>query len=155
MSGTMPPLLNTSSDGVASLNNPLVKLYYLKCIVLCKSQIWTEWFRIHYRGYKFLFTINTKLRSNRISNISELLSAIHDNILHCISRNSSVSTALGYGLDDRGSRIQFLAVAGDFSLHHRVQNGSGAHPASYPMGIGGSFPGSKAAGVWNWPLTSI
>jgi hypothetical protein len=25
-------------------------------------------------------------------------------------------------------------VAGNFSLHHRVQNGSGAHPASYPMG---------------------
>jgi hypothetical protein len=27
-----------------------------------------------------------------------------------------------------------------------VQTGSGAHPASYPMGTGGSFPGSKA-----WP----
>jgi hypothetical protein len=24
---------------------------------------------------------------------------------------------------------------------HRVQNGSGAHPASYPMGTKGSFPG--------------
>jgi hypothetical protein len=23
-----------------------------------------------------------------------------------------------------------------FSLHHRVQNGSGAYPASYPMGTG-------------------
>jgi len=34
-------------------------------------------------------------------------------------------------------------------------NGSGAHPASYPMGIRGSFPGDKAAGAWNWPLTSI
>jgi hypothetical protein len=29
---------------------------------------------------------------------------------------------------------------GNFSLHHRVQNGSGAHPASYPMGTGGLFP---------------
>jgi hypothetical protein len=37
--------------------------------------------------------------------------------------------------------------AGNFSLHHRVQNGSGAHPASYPMGNRGSFPGSKAAGA--------
>jgi len=26
-------------------------------------------------------------------------------------------------------------------------NGSGAHPASYPMGIRGSFPGDKAAGA--------
>jgi hypothetical protein len=41
----------------------------------------------------------------------------------------------------------FPAGAGNFSLHHRVQNGSGAHPASYPMGTRGSFPGSKAAGV--------
>jgi hypothetical protein len=55
--------------------------------------------------------------------------------------------ALGYGLDDRGSGIQFPARAGNFSLHHRIQNGSEAHPASYPMGTGGSFPGGKAAGA--------
>jgi hypothetical protein len=29
-------------------------------------------------------------------------------------------------LDDRSSRVRFLAGAGNFSLHHRVQNGSGA-----------------------------
>jgi len=29
------------------------------------------------------------------------------------------------------------------------------HPDSYPMGTRGSFPGSKAAGARNWPLTSI
>jgi hypothetical protein len=34
----------------------------------------------------------------------------------------------------------------DFLFHHRVQNGCGAHPASYPMGTRGSFPGGKAAG---------
>jgi hypothetical protein len=48
--------------------------------------------------------------------------------------HSSVGIALGYGLDDRGSRIRFSAKAGNFSLHHRVQNGSGAHPASCPVG---------------------
>jgi hypothetical protein len=37
---------------------------------------------------------------------------------------------LGYGLDDRGSRVRFPEEAWNFSLHHRVQNGSGAHPAS-------------------------
>jgi hypothetical protein len=31
------------------------------------------------------------------------------------------------------------------TLQHRVQNGSGAHPASYPMGTRGSFPGVKLA----------
>jgi hypothetical protein len=63
------------------------------------------------------------------------------------SRDSSGGIALGYGLDDRGSRVRFLAGAENFSLHHRVQNGFGAHPASYPMGTGGSFPGGKAAGA--------
>jgi hypothetical protein len=51
--------------------------------------------------------------------------------------------ALGYGLHYRGSRFRFPAGAGNFSLHHRVQNGSGAHPASYPMGTRGSFSGVK------------
>jgi len=46
-------------------------------------------------------------------------------------------------------------LKGEFSLHHRVQNGSGVHPASYPMGTRGSFPGCKAAESWSWPLTSI
>jgi hypothetical protein len=64
-----------------------------------------------------------------------------------MSRDSSVVIALGYGLDDRGSRFRFLAGAGNFSLHHRVQNSSGAHPASYAMGNGGSFPRGKAAGA--------
>jgi hypothetical protein len=57
---------------------------------------------------------------------------------------SSVGIALGYGLDDRGSRVRFPAGTGNFSLHHRVQNGSGAHPASYPMGTRGCFPEGEA-----------
>jgi hypothetical protein len=31
----------------------------------------------------------------------------------------------------------------EFSLLHNVQTDTGAHPASYPMGTGGSFPGGK------------
>jgi hypothetical protein len=30
--------------------------------------------------------------------------------------------------------VRFLAEAGNFYFHHSVRNGSGAHPASYPMG---------------------
>jgi hypothetical protein len=63
------------------------------------------------------------------------------------SHDSSVGIALGYGLDDWGSRIQFLVGAGNVSLHHCVQNSSGAHPASYLMGTRGSFSGGKAAGA--------
>jgi hypothetical protein len=63
----------------------------------------------------------------------------------CIKSRDSV-TALGYGLDDWGSRVRFSAVAGNFSLQHRVQNASGTHPASYPMGTRGSFPVVKRPG---------
>jgi len=48
-----------------------------------------------------------------------------------------------------------LIILHTFSLHHRIQNGSGAHPASYLMGTRGSFPDGKAAEAWNWPLTSM
>jgi len=47
--------------------------------------------------------------------------------------------------------VRFPAGAGNFSLLHRVQTGSGAHP----MGIGGSLPEGKAARAWSWPLTSF
>jgi hypothetical protein len=63
------------------------------------------------------------------------------------SRDSSVGIALGYGLDDVGSRVRFPAGAGNLSLYHRVQNGCGAHPASYPVTTRGSFSGGKAAGA--------
>jgi hypothetical protein len=61
------------------------------------------------------------------------------------SRDSLVGIALGYGLDNWGSRVQFPPGAGNFSLRHCVQNGSGAHPASYSVGTGGSFHGDKVA----------
>jgi hypothetical protein len=46
----------------------------------------------------------------------------------------------------RQAGVKFLAGAGKFSLLHRVQTGSGSHPASYAMGTRGPFPGGKAAG---------
>jgi hypothetical protein len=45
--------------------------------------------------------------------------------LNLLSHTSSVVIALGYGLDDRDSRVRVPAGAGNFSLNHRVQNGSG------------------------------
>jgi hypothetical protein len=102
------------------------------------------------------------LYSDRVGRILLALAfncAVTDGLLQVTliqrSRGSSVGIALGYGLGDRGSRVRFSAGAGNFSLHHRVQNGSGARQASYPTGTRGSFPGDKAAGAWNWPLTSI
>jgi hypothetical protein len=74
---------------------------------------------------------------------------------------------MGYGLDDLGSRVRIVVGAGNFSLYHRVQNGSGAHPASYPMGIGDlslglrrpgresdhSTPSSAEVNVWSYTST--
>jgi hypothetical protein len=68
-------------------------------------------------------------------------------LLGIIMLTDVLTFELGYGLDDRGSRVRFPVGAGNFSLHHRVQNGSGAHTASYRMGTRGSFPESKAAGA--------
>jgi hypothetical protein len=62
------------------------------------------------------------------------------------SRDSSVGIALGYGLDDRGYRVQFSATVGNFSLHHRVRKDSGAHPASYPTATRCSFLRNKRLG---------
>jgi hypothetical protein len=60
------------------------------------------------------------------------------------SRNSSVDRAcVRAGL--LGVRVP--AAAGNFPLHHRVQTGSVAHPASYPMRTRGSFPGGTVAGA--------
>jgi hypothetical protein len=80
--------------------------------------------------------------------VSELPRLLHITCSYHLTysrRDSSVAIALGYGLDDRGSRVRFPAGAGNFSLHHRVQTGSGTHPASYPVGTRDSFPGGKAA----------
>jgi hypothetical protein len=64
-----------------------------------------------------------------------------------MSPDNSVGMATGYGLDDRMIEVLFPVAGGNFSLRHHVQTGSGAHPASYPMGTGSSFPGGKAAGA--------
>jgi hypothetical protein len=62
---------------------------------------------------------------------------------------SLVGIATSYGLDDRGSGVQFPAGAGNFSLLHRVQNGSGARlppiqwvPKALSLGV--KRPGREA-----------
>jgi hypothetical protein len=57
------------------------------------------------------------------------------------SRGSLGNIVSDYGLDDRSSIPDRTE---DFSSSPCVQTSSGAHPTSYPMGTGGSFPGGKA-----------
>jgi hypothetical protein len=56
---------------------------------------------------------------------------------------SSVSVVSGYGLHDRAIGVRSPAGVKDFSSSLCVQTGSGAHPASCPVGTGGIFPGGK------------
>jgi len=49
---------------------------------------------------------------------------------------------LGYRMDDKGS-IPGKGNGGNFFLRHRLQIGSGAHPATYSMGTGSLIPGMK------------
>jgi hypothetical protein len=58
-----------------------------------------------------------------------------------MSRGSSVGIATGWT-----ARIRFPVGSKDFSLLYSVQNGSGAHPTSYPMSTRGSIPGVKRPG---------
>jgi len=44
----------------------------------------------------------------------------------------------------------FYKINSHVYLRHRIQIGSGTHPVSYEMDIGG-----KTARAWSWPLTSI
>jgi hypothetical protein len=55
------------------------------------------------------------------------------------SRGSSVSLTT-----DWTTGVRSPTEAEDFSSSLCVQTGSGAHPASYQMGTGGSFPGGEA-----------
>jgi hypothetical protein len=48
-----------------------------------------------------------------------------------------------YRPDNRTIEVRFPAEAVNFASSLCVQTGSEAHPASYPMGTGGSFPGGK------------
>jgi hypothetical protein len=58
-----------------------------------------------------------------------------------------LSVTCRHGVNDRMIDVRKPAGAGNFSLRHSVQTGSGAHPASYPMGgTRGSFPGVKRPG---------
>jgi hypothetical protein len=62
------------------------------------------------------------------------------------SRDSSVGIATGYGLDDRGVGVPSPGGGKNFHFSMSFRPFSGAHPASYPMGTGGSFPGVKRQG---------
>jgi hypothetical protein len=71
-----------------------------------------------------------------------LLSIYFSSYIQAIGGISGAGIATGWT-----AGVRFPAGARDFSLLHSIHTASGAHPASYPMGTGGSFAGCKAAGA--------
>jgi hypothetical protein len=115
--------------------------------------------KVHYRAHEsppYLLTYSLTPSCRIFLNSWYSLSSSTANFLYGKSRDSSVGIALVYGLDDKFSRFRFPeGVGGNFFLQNRVHNGSGVHPASYPMDTRGCFSKGKAAAAWSWPLTSI
>jgi hypothetical protein len=68
---------------------------------------------------------------------------IYDQYTHARgSQDASVGIAMDCGLDGQGRQGTALGSSKEFfPLHHSVQTGPGAHPASYLIGTGGSSPG--------------
>jgi hypothetical protein len=63
-----------------------------------------------------------------------------------IGWSSSVNIVAGYGLDNWGLGVQFLAGTENFYPLHHSQTSSGAHPASCPMGTRAPSLGVKQLG---------
>jgi hypothetical protein len=61
-----------------------------------------------------------------------------------ISHGSTIGIATGYRQDNRGAGVP-VSVGSRILTSSYHQNSSGVHPASYPVGTRGTFPGGKAA----------
>jgi hypothetical protein len=101
---------------------------------------------ISFGAWKVLKEISNTSAAVEFSNLIvttyiQISNVLYSNIRSLVSSDSIVSD---YGLDDRAIGIRSPTGAKDFSSILCVQAGSGAHPASFPMGTGGPFPGGKA-----------
>jgi hypothetical protein len=95
-----------------------------------------RWFLLHYLGSKQNWIVKRRLAI--LWNIPPWsLVGVYWRLGR--SRDSAVGITTGYGLDDRGGRSSSPGRVKNFL--QVVETGSGAHPASYPMDVGGSFPG--------------
>jgi hypothetical protein len=65
-------------------------------------------------------------------------------VLFKLPFSAAGSIVSDYGLDNRAIEVRSPTGAEDFSSSPCIQTSSGAHPASYLMGTGGSFPWGKA-----------
>jgi hypothetical protein len=68
-------------------------------------------------------------------------------VLRSVNKEAGIAQSvqrLATGWTTDGSEFEIL-LSRVFCFLHVIQIGSGAYPASYPMGMGRSFPGGKVA----------
>jgi hypothetical protein len=85
--------------------------------------------------------------------ISALFGFFTSNVAVILSWVSAVGIAIGYGLDVRGVGVQVLVRSNIFSFFTSSYWLWGP-PSLICNGYRGLFRWGKAAGAWNWPLTS-
>jgi hypothetical protein len=134
--------------------------------LMCFKEIWQELCDLRFIFLEWLIKTKKSLisqdsrSSNRNSNrkFPEYVAGVPTttqrrsmNLLK-LRTTSGAGIAQWYGAGPQAGwlGVRVPAETGNFSLHHRVQTGSGAHPASYPMGIRG-----KAAAAWSWPYLHL
>jgi hypothetical protein len=107
-----------------------------------KAETWTDVDMTSWSILLFTLTWNGK-KKNRISICVAPIRTEHFNFFHLFTPLIGTGLAQWYRAVLRAgwSGVRDPVGADNFSFHHRVQTSSGAHPAYYPMGTRGSFPG--------------
>jgi len=126
-------LKNVESDNNKIFYETLLDCYFSETVL-------TFWIR-HGKPINFILwkVIATCGKINKVNNGGQTQISV--------GRHSSVGIATRYGLDGAGIKSQCEAK---FSTP--VQNGPGAHPASYTIGKS-YFSLGKVAEAWRWPST--
>jgi hypothetical protein len=161
-------LLCVSSDTTSALLYPIVRDFILKLRTFLAHQevpLILRNRKFHYRVHKnppLDLSWATWIQSTTSQPPSSTSTSILSSNL-CLGLRSAILMEIkvriaewcSAGLRTGWSGVRVSTEVGNFSLHYRVQTGSGTLPASYPMDARFSFPGDKAAGAWSWLLNSI
>jgi hypothetical protein len=101
---------------------------------------------VHCKSYA---TMKTRQLENKLVDFKCIIcNANMQFTLHITNLKScSVDRATCYGSDGRRICVPLPGGATEFSLLHGVHTGSGAHPASCPVGTTGTSFGDEAAGA--------
>jgi hypothetical protein len=131
-----PHTLHANLEILPQIRPLFLPINYLYHSVLCSLRHWQPDYTVsHAKRQQSLLPPPSESPKSHNGNTGSVSTTHRD-------PGSSVGIATRYGLDCRGS---IPRQGQDFSLFHGVETGSGAHPASYPMGTGDLFPGGKAA----------